>query len=407
MEIPQELDTFRKTVSAGKDTMTSTITTLQDKLKVIMDATSTAQSEFEANYQSENKTKIVNKLSKISMIADTINSSLTSDLTNILNKAQSVIDKIGELDDINAEIDRQNEIISTQNNSENPNRTTISAANSRINSEKNKFNTTVAEANRMLTELRGMDASLSFVEQFSNSDYTAYLDQLQYGTFEKQSYKAKNGVTVNYWIYVPDYGQDVEGLPVHLYLHGSGETGSGVLNCGLPKLIKEESITPSGIVICLQASTTSDFYNANYQDAVIELCDNVVETYNADSNKISLSGHSMGAIAGYKMVTNYPNYFSAFVPISGLSFNGEQLKDSDTEIWIFHGANDSSCEYSNAVKTYNYLTSNGKHVNFYTYQNKGHGDVQNLTFMYEYENDDGESYNPLEWAFEQSLEDKA
>ena len=202
---------------------------------------------------------------------------------------------------------------------------------------------------------------------------------------------------------MPDYGRNVDGLPVHIYLHGSGETTGGTNKIGLPKMLNEQSTTPEGIVICPQASSGKDFYNANYQQALIELAQTTAKDNGGDTNKISLSGHSMGAIAGYKMVANNPNTFSAFVPISGLSYMNEKVKDSGTSVWIFHGNRDGNCEYSNAVQTYNYLKGQGADVSMHTFD-AGHGGVQNYTWQQEYTNSTGETINPLTWAFDQSLD---
>lgn len=222
-----------------------------------------------------------------------------------------------------------------------------------------------------------------------------------YGTFEHMSYKASNGKTVDYYMYVPNYGtQNVSGLPIHVYMHGSGETGGGVLKIGLPKIIQEQRINPSGIVLCLQAHTTKDFYDKNYQAAVVELTQQVAKDYGGDTNRISLSGHSMGAIAGYKMIGNYPNVFSAFVPISGVPSNLDSV--SNVKTWAFHGSQDSNCEYKYTVSAINKLQQTGASAYLYTFQGKGHGNVQNYTFEDEYEDENGQKINPLEWAFKQT-----
>lgn len=143
-----------------------------------------------------------------------------------------------------------------------------------------------------------MDTGFSFVSDFTISGYSSKLDQLSYGSFEHMPlFTASNGVKVEYYLYLPDYGEDVEGLPVHMYLHGFNENGDLVLSCGLPQLINDQVLTPEGICICIQGHRNFD--NPNYQESLIELVDHVVDEYNADKNKVSLSGHSWGAMTGY------------------------------------------------------------------------------------------------------------
>ena len=411
LTIPTELETFWKTVSGGIEGMNSTASSLSDKLTDISNSCATAESGFSSYYNSENKEKILNKFGKLKEIVTKISTSVDGDLKPMISKASDLVTKVARMDELKKEVEEQEGIISTENAKVNddddettPNYTLLSSARSVKYNDEQEFSRLEDESKRLLNELKGMDANLQFVSDFTSTDYLSYLDALQYGTFEQQSYKASNGVTVNYWLYIPDYGKDVEGLPIHVYMHGSGETGGGVLKCGLPKLIDQKAITPSGIVICPQASTLRDFYQADYHAALIELCDKVAEDNNADKNKISLSGHSMGAIAGYKMIANNPDYFAAFVPISGLCYVGEKVKESNTKIWIFHGAADTNCDFKNAVQTFKYLKSVGADVQMHTYPTAGHAGVQNTTFEQEFETDDGETINPLEWAFKQSLE---
>ena len=264
--------------------------------------------------------------------------------------------------------------------------------------------------NSLKSQIESLLASASSVQfqaaSTTGSALSASLDALgtpSYGTFEKKTYTATNGTTLEYYMYTPDYGKSVSGLPIHLYFHGSGETGSGVLNCGLPKLIKEQSINPSGIVLCLQAKSRSDFSNDNYLDAIMELTQNVASESGGDMSRVSASGHSMGAMASYRIAKRYPDTITAIVPISGYTSRVEQLKD--VKVWAFHGANDSSVDYNSAVYTIKQLQSLGGNARLYTFSNAGHGGVQNYTFEEEYEDENGNKINPLEWAFRQTKND--
>ena len=239
-----------------------------------------------------------------------------------------------------------------------------------------------------------------------NSYYKYHLDDLKYGSYEKKVFTASDGTKIEYYIYMPDYGRDVTGLPVHVYLHGSGETGSGVNNQSLPKLLNNQDVTPEGIVISVQAKTQSDYFKANYQDAIVELAESISKENDGDSNKISLSGHSMGAIAGYKVIARHPDTFSAFVPVSGVPSNLDTLAESDTKVWFFHGSGDHNCEYNLTVSAYNKLKNAGADVDMYVFKGEGHC-IQNKTYSEEYTNSAGETINPLTWAFNQSREENA
>lgn len=401
--IDQDLKTFKEQVSPTIDKMSSSCQDLADKVLTVTNATTACQSAISSSYNSSNKSTILSKFDQINDYYKSISSSIDSDLKPIITDSKKIVDLVTELETIITDIEAQESIISSENSKEKPDSSTISSARDKINTLNNDFKTKHEEAKNLLTALKAKDAALAEELAKAPTDYTSLLGQLKFGSYEQKSFKASNGMVINYYLYLPDYGtgEVVEGLPVHVYLHGSGERGSGVNRCGLPKMLNEQTIVPEGIVICPQCPDGGDF--SKMQQAIVELTNSVVNDYKADSNKVSLSGHSMGAIAGYKIVGNNPDTFAAFLPISGLSYNGEQIKDSKTKIWIFHGKNDTSCEYSNAVKVYNYLKSCGKDIQMYTYEKEGHPHVQNYTFEREFTDENGETINPLTWAFRQSL----
>ena len=235
---------------------------------------------------------------------------------------------------------------------------------------------------------------------------TGYVDprtlegNLAYGTYELKSFRASNGVEIPYYVYVPEGAQ--ENLPVMLYMHGGsahGTSKSSWLNYGLPNMISNREVTPQGIIIC---PYIRNFEGDNIGQGLIELTNSVVNEYKADTNRISLSGHSYGAITGYKMVNNNPNYFSAFVPISGWSQANNQ-SFNNVNVWAFHGSNDNSgsTSCSGAQKQVNYINSSGGNASMYIFKGGGHavqGKVYEGTFM----SPDGKEESPLEWALRQT-----
>ena len=387
--------------------MKTTTTTLQDKIQEMMAANDRAKEGVNTYYQSENKDTVINKFTRMNDIYKKISTSLQSDFSKIITESEALVKLIEELETLNADIDRLQATINSESGADAASQQRITSANTEIYSKQNEFNTKCNEAKTKLDQLKSMDEALSFVSEFTpDSSYLQKLSQLGYGSFEKKSFTASNGVSLSYYVYVPDYGEEVEGLPIHMYLHGSGESNGGVLDVGLPKMIHDKAITPSGIVICPQAPTASDFYKKEYQQALVELSNNVADNYNGDKNKISLSGHSYGAIVGYQMLGNFPNHFAAFIPISGNS-GGANEGTVNTKIWAFHGSRDvgnGGTDYNNTRNLVSAINKSGGDAELYTYQGEGHSRVQNYTFQRTFEYKDGETYNPLEWAFLQSLE---
>ena len=403
--VPNELKTFRDTVSSGMGNLNSSLGTLKGSIEDFCNACTRAQSGIDQYYNSQNKNTVIRKFTSINSISSSITSSLSGYLQTVITKAQELIGKVDKLDGLSKEVESEQEKLDRENkkSEEERDKSVISSSNSIINKDTTEFNALLIEAENMLKELKSMDESLDFVTQFSSNGYLDHLDALEYGTFTYQEYiSPTNGTKVEYWIYVPDYGQEVEGLPIHMYLHGSGENYDGVLRVGLPQLIKSQQVTPSGIVICPQGH--DNFYEPKYQDALIELLNKTVDDYNADENKISLSGHSKGAVTGYQLIQSHPDYFSAFVPISGntyLNFEGENVV---TKVWGFHGERDTTLACASGAKAVKRVEQGGADTDFYIFDGLGHSKVQTLTFNQKYKYKDGEEYAVLDWCFEQDKE---
>ena len=96
---------------------------------------------------------------------------------------------------------------------------------------------------------------------------------------------------------------------------GSGEVRNANAG-GLAKLLTQGQQS-TGIVVVLEASSSSSYQTNSYLDAAKELSDKVVTTYNVDPKRISISGHSLGAAGAFNMAERFPEYFSVCVPVCG------------------------------------------------------------------------------------------
>ena len=404
--ISSELISFKDKVGSCISSMNTSVTDLCSKLDELSNASTSVQTSLSSVYSSENKQTVLGKFDKISELYKKIKNSLESDMSSILTESSTLLEKITNLESI------RNEIITQEGNLSSSDSKTVENANSILASKRSQFNNLHSECKSLLNKLKSMDSTISFVEEFSVMDMATLSKYLTGGTFEKQSYTASNGVKIEYYIYIPEYSVEVGKMPIHAYFHGSGSESSdsrSVLGIGLPKLIKDKEVTPNGIVIA-PFCPGGKWDDPKYQKAFIELLDNTVETKNGDSSRISLSGHSAGAIGCYSFAARYPDYFSAIIPISGHAkyvTNGgyENAWDtmSNVNVWAFHGALDSRVKYSDGKDAIEKLRAMGNEdVDLYTFERWGHGEVQNKTFSGEYSYQGGDPINPLDWAFNQT-----
>ena len=148
-------------------------------------------------------------------------------------------------------------------------------------------------------------------------------------------------ISLNYRVYTPEKTADP---PLLVYLHGAGERGDTpdkldhVLRHGIPKLINEGRRLPA-VVLCPQCPTNAVWDNIVF--AVKALIDTVAKEYGILSDRILLTGSSMGGYGSFALALAYPTLFAAIAPISGgnMSWRASNLKT--TPVYAVHGACDT------------------------------------------------------------------
>ncbi len=164
-------------------------------------------------------------------------------------------------------------------------------------------------------------------------------------------------IDCNYLLYLPvDYGKDDKKWPLILFLHGKGERGNNIeviKKQGPPKMIAQGK---SFDFIVVSPQCPNDLWWPEQTDVLITLLDEIEAKYRVDTDRVYLTGLSMGGFGTWTLAIEYPNRFAAIAPICGGSeqYLGYRLKK--VPVWAFHGAKDNvvplirSQEMVNAVK---------------------------------------------------------
>lgn len=400
--IPQELLNFKTIVEPGLPSMKSTSDNIKSKVGDLLNANKEASDGLDANYKSENKSNVMSKFTSMDGLINTVKSSVSSVLDTALSESEGLIGMVNELETINEEIAAQEAIISNADKEdENTYYSIVSNARSIISKKNTEFTTKCNDAIKKLAALKALDTSLSTGNSSASTLSTSDLSNLKYGSFDLYKYTASNGEVLEYYLYVPDYGKEVEGLPVMLYMHGGGNNtkmkASSAIQYGLSSYIAKQEITPEGMVIVPVIRNFNDKGVA----ALKELTDHVVETYKCDTNRISVSGHSYGGMTAYKLVNQNPGYFSAVVGISGSQNVTDAFKG--VKVWEFTG----TYENGEGPTSYGACTNAVKKINnvggyaYITALKTGHSGTNKLTYEKEHLSPDGDWVNPLTWAFRQ------
>jgi predicted peptidase len=184
--------------------------------------------------------------------------------------------------------------------------------------------------------------------------------------------------TLNYLLFMPRDTTAVENgkYPLIITLHGIGERGSDlwkVKNEGLPKILDGNNTFPFIVVSPQCPSTTEWYYNDGVQQLVNKMIDSVIARYPVDTNRIYLTGLSMGGIGTLDLAIRYPKRFAALIPIAFRIEDGWDLCTiKDIPMWAFHGEKDNTIPFSKAQTVINILNVCGGNPKFTTYSDLYH-----------------------------------
>ena len=134
--------------------------------------------------------------------------------------------------------------------------------------------------------------------------------------------------------------------PLMLFLHGAGERGTNLQNVavhGPPKLVKRQP----GLSLHRRVAAMSRRRDL-VERSLLELLDEIIATHPVDTNRIYLTGLSMGGYGTWSLGLLAPEGFAAIAPVCG---GGEPIRvllasPAKTKslrsmgVWAFHGAKD-------------------------------------------------------------------
>ncbi len=179
------------------------------------------------------------------------------------------------------------------------------------------------------------------------------------------------GSVKGYLQYLPEnYSSNSNDYPVIIFLHGHGERGNGSdeqLNLlkkhGPPKKIVEghdmcftngDGVEECFIVLCPQQGTSQHGW---FKD-VVPFVDFAIDNYRIDTNRIYLTGLSMGGDGcwdGMSFTNNTNNRFAAVAPIAGKGSSSEGCTAGERAItvWGFHGNEDTQTNINGHLQAIN------------------------------------------------------
>ena len=224
--------------------------------------------------------------------------------------------------------------------------------------------------------------------------------------FLKRAVVAPDSRPANYRVYLPIDFDPTKKYPVILCLHGSGEKGvdneQQIGGATLGSVIqlynwKQPERYRSFIAVFPQ---TSNYWIGDAAEQAMKALEQTVTEFNGDTNRLYLTGFSLGGYGSWYLAAKYPKKFAAVVPAGGgiapptnVPLAGLRLfmpaemfalySASDpytafaksigkTPVWIFHGAKDDIVPVTESRKMEAALKASGGNVKYTEYAEEGH-----------------------------------
>lgn len=176
--------------------------------------------------------------------------------------------------------------------------------------------------------------------------------------------------------------------PLVIFLHGSGERGNdneAQLKWGVANFATDQNMVlhPAFVIApqCPEKMSWSNFSRTDMKlqptptkpmDLLIGLIHQLIRTQRIDSNRIYITGLSMGGYGTYDAILRYPHLFAAAVPVCGAGDPSKASSIAHLPLWIFHGAEDPAVDPKYSLEMFQALTKAGARPGFTQYPEVGH-----------------------------------
>lgn len=201
-----------------------------------------------------------------------------------------------------------------------------------------------------------------------------------------------SAVSLPYQIYIPQGYDAAKEYPVILFLHGLGLNGNDnekQLSGGESTVAKRAIQSYKDVIVIAPQCPAgarwvqiaeytgfnkTDLKMTSYLKSAVDLLDSTCAELSADDNRIYLAGYSMGAMATWFLLAEYPDRWAAAVPAAGCGDPSTAYLFKDVPIWAFHGDADTVVPFETGSKAMidALMAAGGKPV-FTVCSGAGHG----------------------------------
>ncbi len=176
---------------------------------------------------------------------------------------------------------------------------------------------------------------------------------------------------VTYGIWIPRNYDPAEPAPLVLALHPGGSPGPGYGTQFLRGVVAPALVDWRAIVVSPDAPGRS-WANETSERGVMALLDDVMERYKIDTDRILITGFSMGGRGTWYLASRHPDLFKAAIPMAARSDEEDAAKVGDMPVYIIHARDDEVVPFAPAEALARTMDDRGQTVAFLPLEGVGH-----------------------------------
>jgi predicted peptidase len=199
------------------------------------------------------------------------------------------------------------------------------------------------------------------------------------------------GKTLVYRLSAPQFPEPGRVYPLILFLHGSGECGTDnqrQITVGLPALMATLVKRPEPVIVVAPQCPNDNWwvkhlaFEASYAmpkepaaslGLALELCRQLAATRQADTNRLYITGLSLGGFGTWDAIQREPDLFAAALPICGGGDIRRVQGLKRLPIWNFHGTADKNVALACSRRMVEVLKRSGnRKVRYTEYEGAAH-----------------------------------
>ncbi len=173
-----------------------------------------------------------------------------------------------------------------------------------------------------------------------------------------------------------DFDPARESLPVILFLHGLGERGNDTNQLkiyGIPKLFTTDPDYHGLRVITVSPQCPIDFIWTHLTCPLKDWFMTFVESVNGDTNRLTITGLSMGGFGTWDMIMTFPHLFAAAAPVCGGGTTWRAGGLAGKPLRVYHGLDDPIVPFRYSLEMVEAGRAFGADVDLIAYDKVGHG----------------------------------